>query len=1287
MNQDNPLRPSARLGNIKERIIVNRMLQTSVIGLAVFLLAFTLIPNLIAEASAKTAQAKIDWGSVFLTLDPDKAATDAAADKEAEMALPTHGDINFGTIMPTSRTENNSGTMVVKKKTIGITSSGTYYTVYVSTNDVSSNGLNMVSTVDGATVSSTSYQIPAVTGTWANPASLTAAASWGIAVPGTTIASTEKDDNDQYITPSFPVPSIIDDAIYNATDISSSAYQTYNNTRWASVPVRGSAQQIWKASTNNPNGFGTYLVGDETKVGDQENNTFDIYYAVMVDTDIISGVYQNEVIYTALASASSLDQVSSNLVADREFGGKGDEIELIFDLTDSTASVTESMVTVAMVPHNDIYDGTHYIAATNDYDLSSLDYSSYDQCRITGLSRPADNSYISLTCLVPNKQPGEEYDFWVKVSGYNYDYVSKSKITSGNSQTAAIYPAFTYAGLQSTYPTTDPRYSSEANADNHYAKYMQDMTVGICNLTNAWGNTTSLSAQTETDEDTGEEVTTYSIDTSLVHLYDHTGGGTEITTNVNKNGLADGVGTFELIDNRDNKTYLTRRLADGNCWMVQNLDLDLASIGTLTPEKTDVSADWNPYGKVAQDAFSTWSEENLGIAQTHQYQPYGTSGNNYHWGSRLNESGVLLDGTNGSDGNSTMAQIGSTGIYVENNSKSEIARSYDNGSDWINNIATSNADGTSDDYKTSGTPTSPTEYIGDYYNWYAATAESGTYAMASGNASSSICPFGWQLPVNGATNDKSWGKLLEGVYQIASESNLGSYQTRSFPLAIIPQGRYSITGGIGYHGRTGYYWSSTALSSVSANYLYVPSTYVHTESENNKTNGLSIRCVAHGSELNSAAAQEAIASETTCSANKICYDANGGSGTMTDQNANANASVTLTAPSFVRTGYAFAGWSTQDNGFGSVYGPNETITAPSTQATSGLRLYAKWLPAERKANGDVLTMQEFDATACENLGMHQTIALTDSRDGNVYTVAKLKDNNCWMTSNLALNLADFAGHNLSNTTDPNKVLTPNNTDLNSTDAVTRGYWDPSESMRTLAEEILMNNRSFVEELAEEYPTYFDTNNLAITQNNYFLVASKYRLGTAQTNQFQSGDQYGANWHWGSKCMETEGVVSCDDTVEPQFSTALIQMPRQYYSPVSSKSAFNWFAATAEDGKYSTIATVNDSICPKGWNLPIDGGTSTTIDYSWGKLLSSLDTYALASGAEASRTVRKTPISFVTPYLYRHVDGSLQGTGNYWTATAVMESRARYLTFSTSELTVSKSSLNKPDGMGIRCVRY
>ena len=49
-------------------------------------------------------------------------------------------------------------------------------------------------------------------------------------------------------------------------------------------------------------------------------------------------------------------------------------------------------------------------------------YATYDKCRVTNLTRPQDNSYITLTCLVPDKQPGEEYDFWIKFSGYNYDY-------------------------------------------------------------------------------------------------------------------------------------------------------------------------------------------------------------------------------------------------------------------------------------------------------------------------------------------------------------------------------------------------------------------------------------------------------------------------------------------------------------------------------------------------------------------------------------------------------------------------------------------------------------------------------------------------------------------------------------------------------------------------------------------------------------------------------------------------------------------------------------------------
>ena len=60
-----------------------------------------------------------------------------------------------------------------------------------------------------------------------------------------------------------------------------------------------------------------------------------------------------------------------------------------------------------------------------------------------------------------------------------------------------------------------------------------------------------------------------------------------------------GVGTFALKDNRDSKDYLVRRLADGECWMVQNLDLELADYAghntsnypnkVLTPANTDLA--------------------------------------------------------------------------------------------------------------------------------------------------------------------------------------------------------------------------------------------------------------------------------------------------------------------------------------------------------------------------------------------------------------------------------------------------------------------------------------------------------------------------------------------------------------------------------------------------------------------------------------------------------------------------------------------------------------------------
>ena len=61
------------------------------------------------------------------------------------------------------------------------------------------------------------------------------------------------------------------------------------------------------------------------------------------------------------------------------------------------------------------------------------------------------------------------------------------------------------------------------------------------------------------------------------------------------------VGTVaRLTDARDQKQYWVAKLADGNCWMTQNLDLDLGvkdgdtDTTVLTPADSDVSNNWTP---------------------------------------------------------------------------------------------------------------------------------------------------------------------------------------------------------------------------------------------------------------------------------------------------------------------------------------------------------------------------------------------------------------------------------------------------------------------------------------------------------------------------------------------------------------------------------------------------------------------------------------------------------------------------------------------------------------------
>ena len=559
-----------KLGKLKETIIIGRMLRASLVALAIFSLAFVLIPTLISEASATTnLSASVLWSGISLTLDPDYNASSAydssSGASGSQIGDAGHGDIAFGTITPTSNNGDNKGTMRVAKKTIGITTSGKYYAVYLSmANPVSGTTVNDL-LLDGTT----NIPIPAIgdgstTGTWSNPIAFSGSA-WGYAVPGSPITN-GFDSSSAYSA--YPLSSASNYVTSDLTHTNSSTI--YNTTKWAAVPVVDNAslaQMIWKQETENTKGFGIYENDAGTTItGDTEHNHFDIYFATMVDTDTIAGEYSNSIVYTALASARSLDQISTNVKRDKAFGGAGDTVHLEFDLATSASDLSANNLTVAIVKHS--------VASLIDGDLtnSSLSISSSDYVECTSIENVTfTENGASLDCVLPESIDGilgkgdgkGEYDFWIKINNYGYNYLSRYKDGSNN-----LVASFTYAGLQST---------TDAEGENPVVTEMQQMSGGVCRNTNMWGSYTGEDSQ----------------------IYDYLGEeGNNPLLAAGTDTI--GVSSFFLIDNRDDQNYLIRRLADEKCWMVQNLDLDLAAVAngdiTLDNTNTDLNSktSWTP---------------------------------------------------------------------------------------------------------------------------------------------------------------------------------------------------------------------------------------------------------------------------------------------------------------------------------------------------------------------------------------------------------------------------------------------------------------------------------------------------------------------------------------------------------------------------------------------------------------------------------------------------------------------------------------------------------------------
>ena len=288
-----------------------------------------------------------------------------------------------------------------------------------------------------------------------------------------------------------------------------------------------------------------------------------------------------------------------------------------------------------------------------------------------------------------------------------------------------------------------------------------------------------------------------------------------------------------LTDQRDSETYAIARLADGNCWMIENLRLE--------------------------------AEDTRGDTKKALAQGYGTSDIYGNFSGLADAESENF--TNSTTANSLYSTDGSNGtINIGTSSYPGYRMPRYNNLNTPVDASNRPQNPTSNEYTQDRTTVGMYSY-GNYYTWSAAIANTIFYdsknatdvdGKTSDNVDTSLCPTGWRLPYgdntgNGATTGSfSYLDIRLGGTGAYQGSIKAADRWRAFPNNIIYSGAYitSSNYSLGAYGR-GYYGSyltSTAYNSSNyyGFYLAGNTTYPGTNREF-KSDGYSIRCLAFGS--------------------------------------------------------------------------------------------------------------------------------------------------------------------------------------------------------------------------------------------------------------------------------------------------------------------------------------------------------------------------------------------------------------------------------------------------------
>ena len=342
-----------------------------------------------------------------------------------------------------------------------------------------------------------------------------------------------------------------------------------------------------------------------------------------------------------------------------------------------------------------------------------------------------------------------------------------------------------------------------------------------------------------------------------------------------------------LTDTRDNNVYTVTKLADGNCWMMENLRLDPAE-ATITKENTNNPTDaFLDEAKITRPKTTDWCTSYNKASNCTNEITYGTH--------NIDRSFSASPDRNGQNTNISPY------------------------SSWYS--------------------------YGTTYNGYTATAGNArsyaSYTTSTGyEVEGDICPSGWRLPSGNNANFSGYFSTYQSDIKTLADSMTNSAtQLRKYPANFVLSGTFQSKN---EYNRNSYgtYWTATNVYERRNEYVYL-NTYSISKSNSNITysgtysyHGFSVRCMSDD-EMYKIHFDPNTSDTVT--------------GIMADQFVTTDSTINLRANEYVRvsdgTKYVFDGWNTlphpTESEPGTSYTNSASVSNLASQGSS-ITLYAQW---------------------------------------------------------------------------------------------------------------------------------------------------------------------------------------------------------------------------------------------------------------------------------------------------------------------------------------------------------